>query len=102
MGALHLNEIPDLNILRPMHFIRKPRYFPLIAYEKALLKMTERLKQVDGLIAIYQIGGLSTPGVSDIDILVVFEEVSSNDPDLPLNTSIILFSRLLKISFGTS
>lgn len=39
--------------------------------------MVEKLKQQKGIISIYLIGSISTPGISDIDMVVVFEDVKT-------------------------
>jgi hypothetical protein len=55
-------------------FIDNPRYASTEAYTKAIGRMVERLNKYNGTVAIYQIGSVSTPGISDIDMLVVFED----------------------------
>lgn len=57
-----------------LHFTDYPHYVPLAEYENAMSRMVEKLSVQPGVISIYQIGSISTPGISDIDMLVVFED----------------------------
>lgn len=57
-----------------MTLIDFPRQVPVEAYELAVQRMVERLATVSGVRCIYQIGHVSTPGISDLDLLVVFED----------------------------
>lgn len=51
-----------------------PRFVPLEEYESAIGTMTQNLARIPGILAIYQIGGVSNPGISDVDLYVVFED----------------------------
>jgi hypothetical protein len=51
----------------------EPRPIPLSAYERALDRFVYRVSQVPGALAIYQIGSISCPGISDIDLIVVVD-----------------------------
>jgi len=53
-----------------------PRRFNLSQYHRSIEKMVQFLKNIEGVIAVYQIGSISTPGISDIDMLVVFRDGS--------------------------
>lgn len=55
-------------------FIDHPVFYPIEEYEKSINRMLDRLKQQEGLSALYQIGGISAPGISDIDLVVVFAD----------------------------
>lgn len=57
-----------------MHLIHYPVYVPPSQYDAALAKMVDKLKGQPGAVSIYQLGSVSTPGVSDIDMLVLFEK----------------------------
>lgn len=57
-----------------MRFIDIPRPMPMAAYESAIGAMVDRVRALRGVVAIYQIGHVSTPGISDIDLVVVFED----------------------------
>lgn len=54
--------------------IDKPRYFPIEAYDKLIDKIVSRLSKQRCIKSIYQIGSISTPGISDIDLVCVFED----------------------------
>ena len=51
----------------------EPRPIPLSAYERALDRFVHRVSQVPGVLAIYQSGSVSCPGISDIDLIVVVD-----------------------------
>ncbi len=55
-------------------FTNIPHFVSPEDYQDVIDRQVGRLKKVEGLKAIYQIGGINTPGISDIDFLVVFEE----------------------------
>jgi hypothetical protein len=58
--------------MTPVPF-NEPRPIPLSAYERALDRFVHRVSQVPGVLAIYQIGSISCPGISDIDLIVVVD-----------------------------
>lgn len=43
-------------------------------YHRILKSVLSKLSSVDGVEAIYQIGGIGTPGISDLDLVVVFAD----------------------------
>ena len=47
---------------------------PLRIYENAIKGMVEKLRRQEGIISIFQIGSIIHPGISDIDMVVVFKE----------------------------
>ena len=51
-----------------------PYYVPLRIYENAIQGMVEKLRRQEEVISIFQIGSISHPGISDIDLVVVFKE----------------------------
>ena len=53
--------------------INYPRYVLPDEYEETIQQLVEIIKK-DGVVSIFQIGHVKTPGISDIDILVVFED----------------------------
>ncbi|WP_425077405.1 hypothetical protein [Psychroserpens sp. S379A] len=57
-----------------MKIINIPKKYALEDYNKAINKQVECLSEIDEVKSIYQIGGVSTPGISDIDLVVVFED----------------------------
>ncbi|MCA9734020.1 hypothetical protein KC799_17930 [candidate division KSB1 bacterium] len=54
-------------------FIDYPRFIPLSKYDLALEKMVKKLEKRPEIKSIYQIGSISTPGISDIDLVAVFK-----------------------------
>jgi hypothetical protein len=66
-------------------------------YETALNNMVEHLKGISGVRSIYQIGSVSNPGISDIDMLVVFENdaVVALDPVVAFRPDRYLFTHQL-------
>ena len=58
-------------------FIDVPQKRELAQYNSAIEAMVERLLELDSIKSIYQIGSVSNPGISDIDMLVVFEDEAS-------------------------
>jgi len=59
-----------------------PRFVSLAAYEAEIAAMTERLVKLPGVVAVYRIGGLRAPGISDIDMVAVFADEAAcySDP----------------------
>jgi len=51
-----------------------PYYVPLTIYEKAIQGMVEKLRGQEGIMSIFQIGSTLHPGISDIDMVIVFKE----------------------------
>jgi hypothetical protein len=56
-----------------MNFILKPRYVCIDKYDACIEKIVDYYKTFDEIVSIYQIGSITTPGISDIDILFVFK-----------------------------
>jgi len=56
-----------------------PVYIPTQEYDRAAREMTEQLKRLSGVISIYQVGSITDPGISDIDMLVVFKDGIKTD-----------------------
>lgn len=58
-------------------------------YESTVQRMVEKLAAVSGVRCIYQIGHVSTPGISDLDLLVVFDSAAhyADDPRLALGST---------------
>ncbi len=73
--------------IHPVKFISWPRTCLMSEYDRAIHSMMSILKNIPGIVSIYQVGQISDPGISDIDLLVIFEEgahtladpVSDND-----------------------
>lgn len=60
--------------MKKYRLIDIPAVADMSRYEKAILKATELLSVLPEVRSIYQIGGVSAPGISDIDLLVVFKD----------------------------
>lgn len=54
--------------------IDPPQYIPEDTYRTYIEKYIRIAKKVKGVIAIYQMGSVSTPGISDIDLIVIVEQ----------------------------
>ncbi|PNQ73287.1 hypothetical protein C1T31_07140 [Hanstruepera neustonica] len=57
-----------------MKIIDIPNKYNEAAYHEAINNQVNYLSKSEGVLSIYQIGGLSTPGISDIDLVVVFKD----------------------------
>lgn len=58
-----------------------PIYVAPEAYEDAIQGMVSKLAAQPGAIAVYQIGGINDPGISDIDLLIILDDGA----EFPLN-----------------
>ncbi len=59
-----------------LELVDMPRFFSLKEYEETVSKVVAHLSRFQEVVAIHQIGSISAPGISDIDIVVVFADVS--------------------------
>lgn len=50
-------------------------------YLEAIDKMIDKISGLEGFMSAFQIGSISTPGISDIDLVIVFEEGYSTSFD---------------------
>ncbi|MBK7682631.1 MAG: hypothetical protein IPJ26_09295 [Bacteroidetes bacterium] len=57
-----------------MRFIDHPQPTARSLYDEAVLGIIDRNKHLPGLKSIVQFGNITTPGISDIDLLFVFRE----------------------------
>ena len=57
-----------------MYLTAYPRFVPVLRYDLAIQQMIKKLRQQDAVLSIFQIGNINSPGISDIDMLVVFED----------------------------
>lgn len=60
-----------------MRFINRPTPIPPEAYEALLDKLTGMVVDRCSPVAVCQIGSVSHPGISDLDVMVIFEEGQS-------------------------
>jgi hypothetical protein len=71
-AAIPLSE--RLSLPRKALFSRAPVACAALEYEATLQRCVEIYTQYPGLAAIYQYGSVSAPGISDLDILLVFHD----------------------------
>lgn len=57
-----------------LFFTDYPKYVSIKEYKNAIDEIVSRLGQYNGLVSVYQIGGINQPGISDIDLLAVFKD----------------------------
>lgn len=60
-----------------MRFHNYPGLVDRAAYDRALDSVVSRLSKTGGVTAVYQLGGTSAPGISDLDVLAVFDDDAS-------------------------
>ncbi|MFW9970749.1 MAG: hypothetical protein ACFFDF_11175 [Candidatus Odinarchaeota archaeon] len=60
-------------------FVYIPKYIKREEYLKSIDKTVESLKNQKGIHSIFQVGNINHPGISDIDLVVVFKDNSKND-----------------------
>lgn len=60
--------------MRSMKYIDKPFPLPEHLYREAVEGIVHRNYRIPGLKAIYQFGNITRPGISDLDLVFVFEE----------------------------
>jgi hypothetical protein len=58
-------------------FTQWPEFYPAEAYERAVREYAERASREISVRAIYQIGSVGVPGISDIDVLVFVDDAPS-------------------------
>ncbi|MDQ3051130.1 MAG: hypothetical protein M3Q95_09625 [Bacteroidota bacterium] len=54
-----------------------PQFIPAATYHEAIARMVKRLLDSGKVKGVYQVGGITSPGISDIDLYVVFHD---NEP----------------------
>ena len=63
--------------MRSYKFINIPKYVKPEVYENTIDKIVDLLKHEDAVRAIYRLGNVNHPGISDIDIVVLFKDGSN-------------------------
>lgn len=58
-------------------YIDRPTAIPRHFYEEAIDEIIKSNKNLDGIKAIYKFGNITSPGISDLDLLFVFHDGSS-------------------------
>ncbi|MEQ8910215.1 MAG: hypothetical protein RIC95_13540 [Vicingaceae bacterium] len=56
-----------------LQYLSVPRYLEPKAYENSVERMLELLTREEAIKAIYRMGNVNHPGISDLDLIVVFE-----------------------------
>lgn len=56
------------------HYIDFPQYISPADYHRAINHMVEKIRKTGMALSIYQVGSIGTPGISDIDLLLVLHE----------------------------
>ena len=74
MTTVQAREKYGLNLLKKPQITAYPKRLDKGSYTYAIQKVTDILSNQEGIVSVYQIGNVSTPGISDIDMLVVFED----------------------------
>ena len=67
--------------MKSLKLIDRPRSIPLESYESLKQKLLTALLKKDAIKSVYQLGSVKNPGISDLDILCIFE----NDSELKEN-----------------
>jgi hypothetical protein len=67
--------------VKSIRFIDRPKRVTRASYEDAVNHVVDSSRTIPGLLSIYRFGNINTPGISDIDLLFVFE----GDRYCPLN-----------------
>lgn len=62
-------------------FVEHPVPVGTDVYDGAIASVAERLRGEPGVRSIFQIGSVSTPGISDVDMVVVFDDAVSYTAD---------------------
>jgi len=62
-----------------LHFIDFPKYVEPKVYEKTVDRMVSLLSELSAVSAIYRLGNVNHPGISDLDLIVVFKDDSTCD-----------------------
>jgi len=81
-----------------MYLTDFPRFVPVSRYDLAIQRMVKKLRQQDGVTSIFLVGSINSPGISDIDMLAIFEdgvECSLNPLEDLSKTERYLFSHSL-------
>ncbi|NIM17570.1 MAG: hypothetical protein GTO45_36615 [Candidatus Aminicenantes bacterium] len=61
--------------------INFPQYIPIERYDTIIGKVCNLLSHQEGILSIYQVGSVSNPGISDIDLVAVFKDGVKCDVD---------------------
>src|SRR4051812_49053400 len=62
-----------------LHYIKRPVYVERSAYDATVSGITQYLAADNNVKSVYQFGSVSIPGISDIDMLIVFKNDTFSD-----------------------
>ncbi len=74
MKIVNLMKYIDGTNCEDIEFHKWPVYYNQNCYQKSIEKVVNYLSVFREVLSIYQIGKISTPGISDIDLIVVFND----------------------------
>jgi hypothetical protein len=66
-----------------MRLVGQPEPAELADYRHAAAELERRLEQLPGLVALYRVGGVSAPGISDLDRVAVVDSAAAVPPVWP-------------------
>lgn len=58
-------------------FRDEPVYYPEERYDAAREAYTQRISELPGVVSVYQMGGVSAPGISDLDLIAVLDGMTT-------------------------
>src|SRR5215207_1005947 len=56
-----------------LNYINRPVFTDRAQYDRAIQDISSQLAAIPGVKTVYRFGNITTPGISDIDLLVVFQ-----------------------------
>lgn len=68
--------------MKSYQYIERPHFVDSAVYESNLQEAARLINKIGGCKAVYQIGGVSNPGISDLDMVAVFEDNVCTDFNL--------------------
>ncbi len=57
-----------------MKLVNSPIHYSLKDYDESIQRILNVLLKLPSVLAVYQVGGLSAPGISDVDLWVIFKD----------------------------
>ncbi len=83
-------------------FIDRPSPITRQLYDETIACIVNKNKQLDGLKAIYKFGNITTPGISDLDLIFVFENgvtcLKNGFESLPKHQKVLFTHGIMAIS----
>ncbi len=65
-----------------LRFINYPEFIPKDAYDKLACRVAEKLLRSKSVCSVYQMGSVKNPGISDLDIIAIFNDGSACDVNI--------------------